>query len=242
MVAAPPSARALAPLIVKICGLSTEATLDAALDAGADMVGFVVYPASPRHVSPQRAAQLGRRVGGRAEMVVLAVDPTDADVAEIGEVGAGWVQLHGRETPDRVAEIRRMTGLRVMKAIGIRGMGDVAAAGPFAAVADRLLFDAKPPIGATLPGGNGVAFNWRLLRGLTVDSPFLLSGGLDPGSVGEAIAIAAPLGVDVSSGVETAPGRKDADLIRAFIAAARLAEARRDIRSVSETMSAGAAG
>ncbi len=228
-------------LTVKICGLSTEATVDAALEAGADMVGFVFFPASPRHVTPARAAELARRVRGRAAVVALTVDASDADLAEIAEIHPDWVQLHGRETPARATELRSRLGLKVMKAVGVRGAADVAAADAYAGMVDRILFDAKPPLGAVLPGGNGVAFNWRLLRGLAAGTPFMVSGGLDAGSVREAIAITQPNGVDVSSGVETAPGRKDPDLIRAFIAAARLAEAMAEVRSGPETIAVRAA-
>lgn len=213
--------------LVKICGLSTPETVDAALESGADLLGFVFFPASPRYVTPNRAAELRRRVAGRAEVVALAVDPADADLAEIVDrVAPDWLQLHGREPPARVAEVKARFGLRVMKAVGVRGRSDVADADPYLPVADRLLFDAKPPAGALLPGGNGIPFNWRLLRDLDPGLPFLLSGGLDPANVAGAIELTRPLGVDVSSGVETAPGRKDANLIRAFLASVRLADAR----------------
>ncbi len=211
-------------LIVKICGLSEEGTLDAALDAGADLVGLVFHAASPRNIGVARAAGLARRVGKRAGIVALTVDAEDRELGEIVErVRPDWLQLHGRETPERAAEIGSRFGIKIIKSVAIRGKADVAAAGAFADAADLILFDAKPPIGAILPGGNGVPFNWRLLRGLQANRPFMVSGGLHPGNVAEAIAITAPAGVDVSSGVETAPGRKDADLIRAFVAAARLA-------------------
>lgn len=210
-------------LTVKICGLSEEKTLDAALAAGADMIGFVFHGASPRNVGIAHASGLRSRIEGRAELVALTVNASDGDLTEIVErVRPDWLQLHGDESPERVVELRDRFGLRVMKAVPIRGRGDVEAADAYRGVADIILFDAKPPIGATLPGGNGVPFNWRLLRGLELDVPFMVSGGLDPGNVGEAIAITNPHGVDVSSGVESAPGRKDADLIGAFIAAARM--------------------
>ena len=219
-------------LEIKICGLSTEATLDAALEAGADMVGFVFFPASPRHITPNRAAELRKRVGGRAAVVALTVNAEDSDLDEIVErVAPDWLQFHGSESAARIEVVRsRHSGVRAMKAVGVRGVGDIPEADAFLGVVDRVLFDAKPPIGAMLPGGNGVAFNWRLLRGLALDTPFMVSGGLDAGCVREALELTGAAGVDVSSGVETAPGRKDPDLIRGFVAAARLAEAMRPRR------------
>jgi phosphoribosylanthranilate isomerase len=211
-------------LIVKICGLSTEATLDAALAAGADMVGFNFFPKSPRFVSLDTAAALARRVNGRAEIVALAVDMDNAGLAAIVEtVGPDWLQLHGKESPERVAAVRKRFGRQVMKAIGVAEAADLVATAAFEAVADLLLLDAKPPKGGILPGGNGLPFDWRILARFDSDIPWLLSGGLAPGNVGEAIAISGAPGVDVSSGVETAPGKKDPALIAAFIANARAA-------------------
>lgn len=222
-------------LVVKICGLSTPETLDAALDAGADMVGLVFYPASPRAVTANRAAELRKRVGATVEVVALSVNATDSELSEIVDrVAPDWLQLHGTESPERVAEIREHFGLPVMKAIGIRGVGDLPAAEPYVPVVDRLLFDAKPPLGAILPGGNGVPFNWRLLRDIEAGRPFMVSGGLDAANVRQAIELTGAMGVDVSSGVETAPGRKDVNLIRAFIGAARMAEALLDRDGHSE--------
>lgn len=208
-------------ILVKICGLSTDETLDAALEAGADMIGLVFHPASPRCVGTGRAAALRDRVAGRAETVALTVDADDETLDDIvGTVRPDWLQLHGRETPERTAAIAKRYGRRVLKALPVSEASDVAAADGFRA-ADMILFDAKPPAGATRTGGHGVPFDWTILDG--VDRPFMLSGGLNPGNVAEAIAVAHPAAVDVSSGVETAPGRKDPDLIRAFVAAARLA-------------------
>ena len=209
-------------LIVKICGLSTEETLDAALAAGADMVGFVFFPPSPRFLSPEHAAELAVRVGGRAETVALTVDMDDAGIAAIVEsVQPDWLQLHGRETPDRVAEVRKRFGRQVMKAVPIATAADLERADRYMKVADRLLLDARPPRDATRPGGNGAPFDWTLLAGFDPDIPWLLSGGLAPGNVAQAVATTGAPGVDVSSGVESAPGRKEANLIRAFIANAR---------------------
>ncbi len=209
-------------LIVKICGLSTEETLDAALAAGADMVGLNFFPRSPRFVTPERAAELAKRAAGRAEVVVLTVDMDDAGIARIVEaVAPDWLQLHGHETPDRVAEVRKRFARPVIKALPIAGPGDVEQAAAYMAAADQLLLDAKPPKDATRPGGNGAPFDWTLLSGFDPDIPWMLSGGLAPGNVAEAVAVTGAPGVDVSSGVESAPGRKEANLIRAFIANAR---------------------
>ena len=209
-------------LIVKICGLSSEETLDAALAAGADMVGFNFFPKSPRFVAPERAADLAKRVAGRAEIVAVTVAMDDAGIAEIVEkLSPDWLQLHGAETPERVADVRKRFGRPVMKAVAIATTDDLALAEAYVAVADRLLLDAKPPKGAVLPGGNGAPFDWALLSGFDPDIPWMLSGGLTPGNVAEAVAMTGAPGVDVSSGVESAPGRKEANLIRAFIANAR---------------------
>jgi phosphoribosylanthranilate isomerase len=209
-------------LIVKICGLSTEETLDAALAAGADMVGFNFFPKTPRFVTPVRAAELAARVGGRAEIVALSVDMDDAGLGEIVEtVRPDWLQLHGSETEERVADVQKRFGRQVMKAVPVASPDDLTRATRYARIADRLLLDARPPKGATRPGGNGAPFDWTLLDGFDPDVPYLLSGGLAPGNVAEAVRVTGAPGVDVSSGVETAPGRKDSDLIRAFIANAR---------------------
>jgi phosphoribosylanthranilate isomerase len=209
-------------VIVKICGLSTEETVDAALAAGADMIGFVFFPKSPRAVSLERAAALAERVRGRAEIVALTVDMDDAGLAAIAEtLKPDWIQLHGGESVERVAEIRQRFGLPVMKALGIRTSEDLAGVLAYAAVADRLLLDAKPPKDADRPGGNGVSFDWRLLDALDPGLSYMLSGGLDADNVAAALALARPPGIDVSSGVENAPGVKDPDRIRAFIAAIR---------------------
>ena len=213
-------------LIVKICGLSTEETLDAALEAGADMVGLVFFPPSPRVVAPATAAGLAARARGRAEIVALTVDMDDAGLAEIMEVvRPDWLQLHGKETPERVSAVRARFPARVMKAIHVSAAADLAAARAYADAADRLLLDAKPPKGALLPGGNGAAFDWTILRSFRPAKPYLLSGGLTPETVSEAIAISRAPGVDISSGVEKAPGVKDPALIRAFVKAARHAAA-----------------
>lgn len=209
-------------LIVKICGLATPEALDAALDAGADMVGFVFFPPSPRNIPYKTAAALEKRVQGRAKKVALSVDADDALLAYVVDaLGPDILQLHGNETPLRVAAVKAQFKLPVMKAIPVETKSDLAAVARYAAVADYLLFDGRAPREATRPGGLGRPFDWALLAGLATPVPALLSGGLDAGNVGEALRIARMAGVDVSSGVERAPGQKDPDKIRGFIRAAR---------------------
>ena len=210
-----------APL-VKICGLSTPETLHAALAAGADQIGLVFFPRSPRHVTLDEGRRLAEQARGRAEIVALTVDADDAALEAVVEaLRPDWLQLHGRETPARVAAVKARFGPRVMKALGVGTSADLAGADPYRGTADRLLLDAKPPKDAVLPGGNGIAFDWTILKGF--DARFMLSGGLSPDNVADAIRVARPMAVDVSSGVETAPGRKDPGLIGAFVAAARQA-------------------
>jgi phosphoribosylanthranilate isomerase len=212
-------------LIVKICGLSTPATLDVALEAGADMVGFVFFAPSPRHLGLERARELGAQVRGRAGKVALTVDADDATLGNIVEtLRPDLLQLHGKETVARIRDIKRTFGLPVIKAVGVETSADLTALPGYAAVADRILFDAHPPKDATRPGGLGVPFDWRLLENLALGIPFMLSGGLTAGNLAEALRITRAGGVDVSSGVESAPGLKDADMIRDFIRAARAAE------------------
>ncbi|EIM29063.1 phosphoribosylanthranilate isomerase [Microvirga lotononidis] len=211
--------------LIKICGLSTPETLDVALGAGADMVGFVRFPKSPRHVSLDLGHKLSLQARGRAQRVVLLVNPGDEDVAQaIEALNPDLIQLHGSESPERVAEIRTMVKRPVMKALGIAEASDLQALQPYAGGVDRILLDAKPPRRAgALPGGNGIAFDWRLLNGLDRKVSFMLSGGLDPDNVAEAIRLTKPQAVDVSSGVESGPGLKDPARIEAFIRAARTA-------------------
>jgi phosphoribosylanthranilate isomerase len=211
-------------LIVKICGLSTVEALDVALEAGADMVGFVFFPPSPRHLGFEAAKMLGARVNGRAKKVALSVDASDADLgAFIDALQPDMLQLHGKETPERVALLRSRFGLPVMKALPIETRADLSPIRLYEKVADRLLFDARAPREATRPGGLGRAFDWHLLENLDLSVPFMLSGGLDASNVGEALRITRAPAVDVSSGVERAPGEKDPEKIRAFIRAARQA-------------------
>ena len=214
-------------LIVKICGLSTPEALDVALEAGADMVGFVFFPPSPRNISLATARALGARVRGRATKVALTVDADDELIGKIVEaLQPDMLQLHGVESTDRVKSVQQTFGLPVMKALPIAVRDDLSRIARYAAVADRLLFDARAPREATRPGGLGNTFDWRLLENLEVEVPFMLSGGLDAENVGEALRITGAPGVDVSSGVERAPGEKDLEKIRLFIRAARDAAAR----------------
>ena len=215
-------------LAVKICGLSTRETLDAALDAGADMVGFVFFPPSPRHLALDTARGLAQHVKRRATKVALTVNVVNADDATLSGIVEALepdiLQLHGHETPARVSEIKRKFGREVMKALPVETKADLASLSSYAAVCDRILFDARPPKGATRPGGLGAAFDWHLLEALDLALPFMVSGGLKAGNVADAVRITRAGGVDVSSGVERAPGIKDVDMIRDFIRAARAAE------------------
>jgi len=221
-------------LTVKICGLSAPDTLEVALDAGADYVGFVFFAPSPRNVGVEAARPLGAQVKDRAGKVALTVDANDEFLAAIiAALKPDMLQLHGKETTDRVVAVRTRFGLPVMKALPIATRADLAAIRPYAHVADRLLYDARPPAEATRPGGLGNTFDWTLLRGVDAGVPWMLSGGLNPGNVVEAIAITGARGVDVSSGVESAPGVKDPGKIRAFIRAARDAEAPLDLSKES---------
>ena len=211
-------------LLVKICGLTTPEALDAALAGGADLVGFVFFPPSPRHLGFEAARWLAARVAGRARKVALTVDADDATFEAIVEaLDPDILQLHGTEPPARVGELKRRFGIPVMKAIPVEAEADLASVPAYAAVADWLLFDARAPRAATRPGGLGKPFDWRLLRQVETRVPFMLSGGLDAGNVAEALDIVRPGAVDVSSGVERAPGEKDPDKILAFIRAARAA-------------------
>lgn len=209
-------------LIVKICGLKTPETLDVALDAGADMVGFVFFPPSPRSVTMDEARALGARVKGRAKKVALTVDADDALIADIvAALSPDMLQLHGHETPERVAAIKARFNLPVMKAIAVETKADLDLVAVYAGVVDGILFDARAPKEATRPGGLGKPFDWRLLENLDLKLPFMLSGGLSPENVAQALRITRAPGVDVSSGVERTPGEKDAGKIQAFIRAAR---------------------
>ncbi len=214
------------PLTIKICGLMTPQALDVALDSGADMVGFVFFAPSPRNLGLELARTLGERVRGRAGKVALTVNANNHTLGGIVDaLKPDMLQLHGKETPERVAVVRSRFGLPVMKALPIAERADLSPIREYAQVADRLIFDARAPQEATRPGGLGKPFDWTLLSGIDPGVPFMLSGGLDANNVGQALRITRAPGVDVSSGVERAPGEKDPDMIRAFIRAARMAEA-----------------
>lgn len=213
------------PVQAKICGLTTREAVEAALAGGAAYLGFVHFPKSPRHVEPAAAERLARPARARgAKVVAVTVDASDAELDRLAEtLKPDLIQLHGSESPERVAEVRRRTGAAVVRAIRVETGDDLAEAEVFADVADHLMFEARPPPRAALPGGNGAAFDWGLLAGRSFPRPWFLAGGLSPENVQAAVAASgAPL-VDVSSGVETKPGCKDPRLITAFLDAVRRA-------------------
>jgi len=217
--------------LIKICGVNDAAAFDAAVAAGADMLGFVFYPPSPRAVTPAQAAALSARQQGGPLRVGLFVDPSDEAIAAVlAALPLGLIQLHGGESAARCAAIRARFGLPVMKALGIATPQDLEALADYAPAVDRFLLDAKPPAGAELPGGNASAFDWSLTAGRTIPRPWLLAGGLTPDNVAEALRQSGAPGVDVSSGVEKARGVKDPARIAAFIAAARAAGAAKAAR------------
>jgi phosphoribosylanthranilate isomerase len=209
---------------VKICGLTRAEDADAVVAAGVEYAGLVFHPASPRHLRPEQARAIAERLRGRVRIVALFVNPSDAVLAvALAAVMPDYVQLHGGESPARVAELRAAFCRPMIKAMGISDETDFQALASYEAVADMLLFDAKPAPGA-IPGGRGRAFDWRLLRRRTIKKPWLLAGGLDAENIGRAISSSGAMAVDVSSGVEMVPGEKDHQAIRAFVAAARAAE------------------
>ncbi|MEJ0063409.1 MAG: phosphoribosylanthranilate isomerase [Alphaproteobacteria bacterium] len=208
------------PVKVKICGINDPQSLTAAIGAGAHYVGLVFHPLSPRAVTLEQAAQLARLAAGRIQIAGLFVDPDDAALqAALRHVPLDWLQLHGSEAPRRVAAIKAATGAKIIKAVKIAAAEDFAAVADYAPLADQLLFDAKPAPGASLPGGNAAAFDWRLLAGRTFPRPWMLAGGLTPDNVAEAVGISGAAQVDVSSGVEDRPGVKNPAKIAAFCAA-----------------------
>ena len=211
-------------MIVKICGIKDLAAMDAALEAGADMVGLVFFPASPRNVALAEASKLAARARGKAKIVALSVDADDQliDAIEAG-IGPDLHQPHGSETAARVTALRARTKKPVMKAIPVASAADLAPLASYEAVADWILFDAKAPKDATRPGGHGHTFDWSLLANVKRGKPVMLSGGINPANVAQAIEAVRPDAVDVSSGVESAPGVKDRDKILAFVRAARSA-------------------
>ena len=209
---------------VKVCGITEPRGLDAAISAGARYIGFVFFPPSPRHLNTDAARLLALAVPPGVVKVGLFVDAADSEVDQVLErVPLDMLQLHGHETPERLQELRARTGLPIMKALGLATKDDLAALDIWSRVADQILVDARPPADAPLPGGNGLAFDWRLLEGRRWSLPWMLAGGLTPDNVAEAIARTRARQVDVSSGVEATPGLKDAARIRTFLAAARAA-------------------
>jgi phosphoribosylanthranilate isomerase len=207
--------------LVKICGLSAPDTLEAALAAGADFVGLVFFAKSPRNVTLKQAKSLGQQARGRAKIVTLVVDADNALLDAIaGDVQPDLFQAHGHETPERLIEIKKRTGIAAFKAVRVGQVSDVRAAEVFTS-SPFILYDALPHAGAVLPGGNGLAFDWTILKGVT--QAFMLAGGLHPGNVAEAIGVTKAAMVDVSSGVESSPGIKDAVMIAKFIEAAKAA-------------------
>lgn len=209
---------------IKICGLKTETTLEAALAGGASHVGFIFFAKSPRNIQPEDAGRLRKAAHGQAKAVAVTVDADDNTLDHIvASMAPDMLQLHGRETPERVAAVKARYRLPVMKAFAIREAADLAAITPYRGIADHFLFDAKPPAGSELPGGNGISFDWRLLAGLDGEVDYMLSGGLNAANIGDAIRFANPPGIDVSSGVESAPGVKDVALIDEFFRAVRVA-------------------
>ncbi|MDD9923457.1 MAG: phosphoribosylanthranilate isomerase [Boseongicola sp.] len=206
---------------VKICGLSTPDTLSAAADAGAAYVGFVFFEKSPRNVGYEQARALAIDVPMGVAKVALTVNATDTELDQLtAHVPLDMLQLHGSESPERVAEVRQKYGLPVMKAVGISAADDLENIQTYSEVADQILVDAKPPKGGDLPGGNGLAFDWRLISDLRWTKPWMLAGGLTPSNAAQAVNLTGARQLDVSSGVESSPGVKDSDLIRAFIQAA----------------------
>lgn len=211
------------PIVVKICGIKNPDILETAITAGADMVGFVHFRRSPRHATIEEIGDLISVARGRVQTCVLLVNPDNSCVAEVAALGPDFIQLHGPETPHRVETIRAEAGVEIIKALPIGTAEDVAHVADFVEIADRILLDAKPPKGADRPGGLGKAFDWDLLKALDPSIPFMLSGGLTPDNVAEAIRAVRPYGVDASSGMETAPGVKDKRLIEAFVRNVRTA-------------------
>lgn len=211
-------------LDIKICGLKTDQAMAAALAGGASHVGFIFFAKSPRYVEPAEASRLREAARGKALAVAVTVDASDAFLDGIvAAMQPDMLQLHGSETPERVAEVKARYGLPAMRALPLSEAADLDRIKPFIGVADRFLFDAKPPKGSELPGGNGVAFDWRILAGLDAGVDYMLSGGLNAANIGDALRLANPPGIDISSGVESAPGVKDPALIEQFFRAVRAA-------------------
>ena len=210
---------------IKICGLKTEEAVDKAVSLGASHVGFIFFAKSPRNIEPSDAGRLAERVRGRVKIVAVTVNADNDTLDEIvDQLAPDILQLHGSESPDRVLNVKAVYGLPVMKAFSVRDADDLRKIEPYIGIADRFLFDAKPPAGSELPGGNGVSFDWTLMHLLDGGVDYMLSGGLNKDNIAEAIRLTGAPGIDVSSGVESAPGVKDLGLMEAFFEAARNAE------------------
>ena len=215
---------------IKICGLKTPEAVDRAVERGATHVGFIFFGKSPRNIEPDLAGVLAERVRGRAKIVAVTVDADNDDLDEIiALVRPDILQFHGKESPERVLTIKAVTGLPVMKAFSIREPDDLKRIEPYIGIADRFLFDAKPPAGSDLPGGNGVSFDWRVLRTLDAGVDYMLSGGLNKDNIADALRETGARGIDVSSGVESAPGVKDLDKMDEFFAAVERASVREPV-------------
>lgn len=212
---------------IKICGLKTSEAVDRAVELGATHIGFIFFPKSPRNIEPSDAALLADRVRGRVKVVAVTVDADNDDLDEIVSLlSPDCLQLHGSESPDRVLTIKSVYGLPVMKALSIRSADDLKKADAYIGIADRFLFDAKPPAGSELPGGNGTSFDWTLLHSLDADIDYMLSGGLNKNNIQVALETTGTRGIDVSSGVESSPGVKDTGLMNEFFDAVAKAGAR----------------
>ena len=210
---------------IKICGLKTSEAVDRAVARGATHIGFIFFPKSPRHVDPEIAAELAEPVRGRVKIVAVTVDASEEELDDIVHLlKPDVLQMHGHETPERILQVKALYGIPVMKAFSVREASDLERIDPYVGVADRFLFDAKAPAGSELPGGNGVSFDWNIMASLDASVDYMLSGGLNKDNVGLALASTRARGVDVSSGVESAPGIKDIVMIDAFFDA--IAEAR----------------
>ena len=220
---------------VKICGLKTPEAVEHAVARGASHTGFIFFSRSPRNIEPDDAGRLAERIRGRAKIVAVTVDADNDELDEIiSALKPDLLQLHGSEDPDRVLTVKAIYGLPVMKVLSIRDASDLERIDAYLGIADRFLFDAKPPAGSELPGGNGVSFDWRLLGALDGSVDYMLSGGLNADNIGEALALTGARAVDISSGVESAPGVKDLRLMDAFFDAVRRVESERP-RSGSKT-------
>ncbi len=220
---------------VKICGLKTAEAVDKAVALGASHTGFIFFPKSPRNIEPDDAGRLAERIRGKAKIVAVTVDANSDMLDEIvSALSPDMLQLHGNESPERVLTVKAVYGLPVIKALSIRDADDLRRIEPFIGIADRFLFDAKPPKGSDLPGGNGVSFDWRLLDTLDDSVDYMLSGGLNADNIGEALALTGAKAVDTSSGVESAPGVKDLKRMEEFFDAIARAEA-----EMAETVLAG---